>query len=171
MTLTTMREPPTIEVRTTRYGDPETVRVPEAAVLTFPDGLPAFERHHRFALLQDARLAPFLWLQSLHDPLVGFLVIEPGLFVSDYEFDVADPDVEALELNDPSQALVLTILSVPAAVRSMTANLQAPLVINPGKRLARQVILTDERFPLRHPVFAHLDVESRVPARRRPCSY
>ena len=33
----------------------------------------------RFALIVDQKLAPFSWLQSLHDPLVGFLVIEPGL--------------------------------------------------------------------------------------------
>jgi len=40
-------------------------------VLTFPEGMPGFERHHRYALLQDARLAPFFWLQSMHDPLTG----------------------------------------------------------------------------------------------------
>jgi hypothetical protein len=35
----------------------------------------------------------------------------------------------------------------------MTANLQAPLILNPKKRIAKQVILTDERFPMRYPVF------------------
>jgi flagellar assembly factor FliW len=158
-----------IDVRTTRYGEMETVRVSEEVVLSFPEGMPGFERHHRYALLQDARLAPFFWLQSLHDPLVGFLVIPPGLLVRDYEFDIADPDVELLELSDPSQARVLTILVVPEDVRAMTANLQAPIIVNPQKRLARQVILTDERFPLRYPVFGHLNAESRAPARRRSC--
>jgi flagellar assembly factor FliW len=169
MTATTILERPMIDVRTTRYGEMETVHVSDEVIMTFPDGMPGFERHQRFALLQDAKLAPFFWLQSLHDPLVGFLVITPGLLVSDYEFDIADPDVEMLELSDPAEARVLTILVVPEDVRSMTANLQAPIIINPVKRIAKQVILTDERFPLRHPVFAHVNAEARPPVRRRPC--
>ena len=142
-----------LEIRTTRYGEMETVLVSEDTILTFPEGVPGFERHRRFALLQDPKLAPFSWLQSLHDPLVGFLVIQPGLLVKDYEFDIADPDVELLGLSSPADASVLSILVVPEDVRAMTANLQAPLILNPKKRIAKQVILTDERFPMRYPVF------------------
>jgi flagellar assembly factor FliW len=169
MTVMTMLDTPMIDVRTTRYGEMETVRVSEEVVLTFPDGMPGFERHHRYALLQDTKLAPFFWLQSLHDPLVGFLVITPGLRVRDYEFDIADPDVEMLDLDDASEARVLSILVVPEDIRAMTANLQAPIIINPLKRIAKQVILTDERFPLRFPVFGHLNSESRAQERRRSC--
>lgn len=162
-------EPATFTIRTTRYGELETVRISEEALLEFPDGVPGFERHRRFALLQDEKLAPFCWLQSLHDPLVGFLVIEPGLLVADYEFDISDRDVALLGLSSPSEARVLTILVVPEDVRAMTANLQAPLVINPRKRLAKQVILTDERFPLRYPVFGAAAPGRRAPGRRRAC--
>ena len=169
MTVMPMLDTPMIDVRTTRYGEMETVRVSEEVVLTFPDGMPGFERHHRYALLQDTKLAPFFWLQSLHDPLVGFLVITPGLLVRDYEFDIADPDVEMLDLDDASEARVLSILVVPEDIRAMTTNLQAPIIINPLKRIAKQVILTDERFPLRFPVFGHLNSESRAQERRRSC--
>jgi flagellar assembly factor FliW len=161
-----------LEIRTTRYGEMEMVEVAEDTILTFPEGVPGFERHRRFALIQDPKLAPFSWLQSLHDPLVGFLVIDPGLLVPGYEFDIADPDVELLGLNDPSEASVLSILVVPEDIRAMTANLQAPLIMNPRKRIAKQVILTDERFPLRYPVFggAGLGAASeRGPGRRRAC--
>jgi flagellar assembly factor FliW len=161
-----------LEIRTTRYGEMETVQVSEDAILAFPEGVPGFERHRRFALIQDPKLAPFCWLQSLHDPLVGFLVIEPGLLVADYAFDIADPDVELLGLVDAAQAQVLSILVVPEDVRAMTANLQAPLIVNPLKRIAKQVILTDERFPLRYPVFGGaggLGVADRGSGRRRTC--
>ena len=168
-TIMTTTEPEMIDVRTTRYGEMETVRVSTEVILTFPEGMPGFERHHRYALLQDAKLAPFFWLQSLHDPLVGFLVITPGLLVSDYSFDIADPDIELLGLAEPSEARVLSILVVPEDVRAMTANMQAPIIINPVKRIAKQVILTDERFPLRYPVFGNLRTEPRAPERRRSC--
>jgi len=174
-TVSTMTTPATtrmLEIRTTRYGEMETVQISEDAVLAFPEGVPGFERHRRFALIEDTKLAPFCWLQSLHDPLVGFLVIEPGLLVADYEFDIADPDVELLGLDDPSEARVLSILVVPENVRAMTANLQAPLIVNPRKRIAKQVILTDERFPLRYPVFGGASNPGAVeqgPGRRRAC--
>jgi flagellar assembly factor FliW len=168
-TVTTMETPRMLEIRTTRYGDMETVQISEDAVLAFPEGIPSFERHRRFALIEDTKLAPFSWLQSLHDPLVGFLVIEAGLLASDYEFDIADQDVELLGLNDPADARVLSILVVPENVRAMTANLQAPLIVNPVKRIAKQVILTDERFPLRYPVFGDAGATEQRPGRRRAC--
>lgn len=171
-TVTTMATTRMLEIRTTRYGEMETVRISEEAVIAFPEGIPSFERHRRFALIDDAKLGPFSWLQSLHDPLVGFLVIEAGLLVTDYEFDISDPDVELLGLDDPSDALVLSILVVPENVRAMTANLQAPVIVNPQRRIAKQVILTDERFPLRHPVFGNAGGAGAVeqgPGRRRAC--
>ena len=161
--------PARFEIRTTRYGEMETIEISETAVIAFPEGVPGFERHQRFALIEDQKLAPFSWLQSLHDPLVGFLVIEPGLLVTDYSFDIADPDVEQLELDDATDARVLSILVVPEDVRAMTANLQAPLILNPEKRIAKQVILTDERFPLRYPVFGGSGSVERNPGRRRAC--
>ena len=148
MTVTTM-----LDVRTTRFGDLETVEVSEEAIVTFPEGLPGFERHTRFALMEHERLEPFLWLQSLADPLIGFLVIEPAVLVDDYSFDLGDPDVELLALSDDVQPRVFSVLVVPEDVRAMTANLQAPIVVNPASRLGKQVILTDDRFSLRHPVF------------------
>ena len=160
----TMSAPTMRNVRTTRFGDLETVAVSEEAILTFPDGLPGFERHTTFALMEHERLEPFLWLQSIEDPLIGFLVIEPALLVNDYSFDLGDPDVELLGLADDVEPRVLAVLVVPEDVRAMTANLQAPVVVNPASRLGKQVILTDERFSLRHPVFG--GSEARTAPRR-----
>jgi flagellar assembly factor FliW len=77
-----------------------------------------------------------------------------------------------LGLEDPSEARVLSILVVPENVRAMTANLQAPVIVNPKKRVAKQVILTDERFPLRYPVFGtagDAGLADQGPGRRRAC--
>ncbi len=150
-----------MDVRTTRFGDLETVSVSSEAVFTFAEGVPGFERHTSFALLDDDRISPFRCLQSLDDPDLGFLVLEPSRFVEEYGFDLCDEDAARLELDeDPSTSsgqaapLVLTILVIPGGdVRAMTANLQAPVVLNPRRRLGKQVILAEERFPLRHPVF------------------
>ena len=64
---------------------------------------------------------------------------------------------------------IFSILVVPENVRAMTANLQAPVIMNPRKRIAKQVILTDERFPLRFPVFGGTGTIEQGPGRRRSC--
>ncbi len=163
-----------LDVGTTRFGDEETVAVAEEAIVAFPDGLPGFERHTTFALMEHERLEPFLWLQSLHDPMIGFLVIEPALLVDDYSFDLNDADAGVLDLTDDTQPRVLSVLVVPEDAHSMTANLQAPLVVNEARRIGKQVILTDDRFSLRHPVFGDRGGERRRgetkhAARRRAC--
>jgi len=167
-----------LDVRTTRFGELETVAVAEEAVLTFPDGLPGFERQTTFALVEHERIEPFLWLQSLRDPSIGFLVIEPALLVDDYSFDLNDADAALLGLtDDAAPPRVLAVLVVPDDVRAMTANLQAPLVINEAGRIGKQVILTDEHFSMRHPVLGerggHVGDrrhgETKHAARRRAC--
>ena len=156
-----------VDVRTTRSGELETVQVPDDAVLTFPEGLPGFEGHTSFVLIEDDRLAPFRWLQAAEDPRVGFLVIEPSAFIADYGFELDDQDAERLGLDDAVEPRVLCILAVPGDVRAMTANLRAPLVINPRRRLAKQVILSDDSYPLRHPVFD--SAGQTAEAERRAC--
>ena len=142
-----------MDVRTTRFGELETIVVSDEAELTFAEGLPGFEEHTAFALMQDERLGPFGLLQSLVDPDVGFLVVEPAHFAEDYAFDLTDEDVARLELDESVAPLTLCILVIPGDVRTMTANLRAPIVVNPTRRLAKQVILADDRYPLRHSVF------------------
>ena len=79
--------------------------------------------------------------------------------------------MELLGLDDPAEARVLSILVVPEDVRAMTANLQAPMIMNPVKRIAKQVILTDERFPFGTRCLAALacGAAERGPGRRRAC--
>ena len=141
-----------MEVQTTRFGVVEPVEVAEDALLTFPHGLPGFEDHTRFALIEEAGYAPFCWLQSLHEPAVGFTLVDPFLLRPDYEFELGDPDTMLLGLDGTLPPRVFSILVVPGDVQCMTANLKAPVVINPRRGLGKQVILTDDRYPLRHQV-------------------
>jgi flagellar assembly factor FliW len=151
-----------MEVRTTRLGPLETLTVPDTALLEFPRGLPGFEQYTRFALIEDPYYAPFGWLQALDDPYVKFLVVPPAAIVPDYQPRLHDQDLSALELADPALADLLCILVVPGDVRAMTANLRAPIVLNRRRQRAQQVILTDDRYPLRHPVFAGTPASQEV---------
>jgi len=141
-----------MELQTTRLGRLETLEIPEESVLEFPHGLPGFESHKSFALIEDRRYLPFRWLQSLGDPSVAFMVIDPVNVVGTYDVDVVELDVECLELVEGNDPDVLCIL-VMEDFRTATVNLKAPIVVNRSRQRGKQVILTDERYPLRFRAF------------------
>lgn len=148
---------PMRDVRTTRFGPVETVSVPEAAILDFPEGLPGFEGHRAFALIEEAEHQPFAWLQSLDDAAVRFILVDPQLILADYAADLPEADVEALRLARPEEARLYAILTIREDPATLTANLKAPVVINMPARRGRQVILADERYSLRQPVVPATD--------------
>jgi flagellar assembly factor FliW len=139
-------------VRTARLGPLETLELPEEARLTFPAGLPGFEDFTTFALIEDENYAPFCWLQALDDPYLSFLLVPPDCVVRDYDFDLADEDRDSLGLDGDVEPRLYCIVTVPEDVQALTANLKAPVVINPVRQRGKQIIRADERYSLRQPV-------------------
>ena len=77
---------------------------------------------------------------------------DPITIVPDYEFEIADPDAEALGLSDPKDALVLVVLTVHEDPPGVTANLLGPLVVNVTTGRARQLVLAASEYSARQPV-------------------
>jgi len=126
------------------------IEVGEDAVLTFPEGLWGFPAAQRFCVLPYDAGHPVRWLQSLDDPALAFLAIDPLEFFAGYELELTDGDVEALELEGPHEVALLALLTVSRESGAVTTNLAAPLVINTRTRRARQVIVDDSRYVTRH---------------------
>lgn len=144
-------------VRTTRYGHEETVSVPEEAVYDVGPGILGFDGLRRYALLPE-KDSPLEWVQAMDDPDIAFAVLDPFLFYPGYSFELADAEVEALGLARPEDARVRVILTLHESAEGITANLLAPLVLNPRMRRARQVVLQESELPLRFPVLESLQM-------------
>lgn len=105
-------------------------------IIEFPDGLPGFEELHRFTLFHpenDAEKGPkYFILQSLDDPGVAFNIADPALFGFNYEINLSDTEIAALDLADPSEAAVVVILVKDDGTGEggLRANLKAPLLLN-----------------------------------------
>ena len=138
-------------VQTRRYGPLEEVEVPAAKLYEFFPGLGGFEAHYRYAVIAESD-SPVEWLQSTADPDVAFALLDPFLFCPDYSFEMADADVAALGIMAPEQALVRVILTLRDSAAGITANLMAPVILNPQTQLGRQLVLQDLELPLRFPV-------------------
>ena len=52
--------------------------------------------------------------------------------------------------------LVYCILTIPAEVSAMTANLKAPIVINTASGQARQVVLQENEYSVKFPMYKEL---------------
>ncbi len=135
-----------------RFG---TVQIPDEAVIRFEDGLYGFEDCHQFALLPVEAGNPRLqWLQSLDDPALAWLILDPSLIRPDYAPVVDAQDLQGIGLGGLEEGIVMVICVLAANLQDVTANLQAPLVFNPAARQGRQVILLDPSLPVRQPVLA-----------------
>jgi flagellar assembly factor FliW len=146
-----MSQQDVLRVPTSRFGE---VEIAADTVLTFPQGLVGMPQLRRFALI-DGR-GPFRWMQSLDDPDATFVVIDSDEVVSDYEIHPATEELRlVMEPDEPVALCALLVVTVPRdEPERITANLMAPLLVNPERRLGVQAVLTD-RYPVRHPlVFA-----------------
>jgi flagellar assembly factor FliW len=121
-------------------------------VIEFVEGLLGFPELRRYVLI-DHRKGVFMWLQSLEDPSIAFLVVDPWVFFPHYSPEVPDEDVEALGLEEPYNFSLFCLVTVPADPRKMTVNLKGPVVVNLNNRRAKQVVVSNPEYPIRQPVF------------------
>ncbi|GAB4260079.1 flagellar assembly protein FliW [Thermincola ferriacetica] len=137
-------------VETRRFGSLE---IEEKDIIFIVGGMLGFEDKNKYILLDHDQETPFKWLQSAEDRELAFVVMEPFIFYPDYEFDLPEEDVRVLGLAKPEQARVFTVLVVPEDVKKITANLKAPIVINLSNKKGKQVILADDRYPVKYYLF------------------
>ncbi len=134
-------------IQTERFGE---IKVPKKEILFFPEGLLGFAEMKRYVFIEETAYAPFLWMQSLEDPHLCFVVVNPLEFLASYQIDVKPVEIQSLELNDLSQARILSIVVVREDPALITANLQGPLIINPATCQGKQVVLLTDRYHTRH---------------------
>ncbi len=141
-----------MEVKTKTMG---IVNVDEDKIIEFPNGIFGFESYHRYALL-EAEYKPFVWMQSLDEQNLAFLLIDPFIIADNYELDVDDKTLYEIGIESPTDVVVYSIVTVPAEGGPVTANLQGPVVINRLNNNALQVIVSDSRWTTKHNIIRAL---------------
>lgn len=139
-------------VKSARFGPLE---VDEKDFLRFPEGLPGFADQRAFVFLPYGPESPFAFLQSVTDPDLVFLLVEPFAFFADYQFEIDDTFARRLGLSEKTPPQIFTIVTVPEKPEEMTANLLAPVVVNPRKGMALQIVLEKAPYTTRHRLFPH----------------
>lgn len=140
-------------VKTGRFGQ---LTVSEDEIIEIPTGILGFPEYKKFCLVDPADDVLILWLQSLDNPEIAFPVLEPKIFRTDYAVRLSAAELRELKLDHVNGAAVLSILTLPIDITQMTANLKAPLVINLDGKIAKQVVLQENEYSIKHLMFKEL---------------
>lgn len=139
-----------MEIKTKAYG---IVEIDPENIITFESGIIGFDEKRKFTLLRTGEPNEVLiWLQSLEDENLAFIVIEPRLFKPDYRPEINIRELDGLEVENADDLVLYTIVVIPADPKKMTANLRAPIVINAKNKKAKQVVLNDDSYKVKEAI-------------------
>ena len=139
---------------TTRFGQ---IDVKSEEIIVFPEGPLGFPECTRFTLIDEEKAVPFRMMQSLDNPALAFVVVDPLVVRPDYHFNVTKEDLTQIKANDVDGLQVFTIVTMSRDIRDVTVNLQGPLVINPKHRLGHQFVLVDSIYTTRESLIQNVD--------------
>ena len=139
-----------MKINSAKLGE---IEYSEDDVITLSSPLLGFPDLQDFLIISDDNSYPFLWFQSVEDTDICFILIETNTFFKDYHPDIPKRELKVLAINDKKEMKLFSIVVVPADPKLSTANLRAPLVVNFESKLAKRIILDDDAYKIKTPLF------------------
>lgn len=122
-------------------------------LLTFPAGLFGFDEEHSFLLLPfEGSAGSLLCFQSIQTPALAFVAMDPFSLKPDYAPRLQPQELKELGVTEDHALGFYVLCVVKNPVSESTVNLKCPIAINPETRVARQVILEEDAYEMRHPL-------------------
>jgi flagellar assembly factor FliW len=128
-------------------------------VIVFKKGLPGFKELKKFIIFPLESNEAFSILHSMEDNEVGLVLVSPFTISSDYEFKIPDTYIKDLEIVRSEDVLVLTTVTLSSNIKEMTTNLKAPIIINIKEKLGEQLILDNDKYKIKQPLFNEISEE------------
>lgn len=148
-----------MKINTRKFGE---INIDENKILTLPEGLAGFPGFERFVLIEDEKTAPFCWFQSLEEPDIALVIMDPLVFKPDYRLGlekfISDMNWTGVNEDDLLIYVVVNILGEKEN-RKITANLMGPLVINSKNNEAVQVVISDPAYSCQYNILEPARVE------------
>ena len=144
-------------IETRAFGE---VDIDPAKIIRFENGIIGFPDLNSFALIHDSDQgdnAGIRWMQSIEEPGFAMPVMDPLIVSPNYNPEVDDEILKPIGEIDPEEILVLVTVTVPKDLKKMSVNLRAPIVINVTERKAVQIILEDDSYKVKFPIYDILD--------------
>ena len=133
-----------MELKTRLFGD---IEIEETGIITFEEGIPGFDDVKKYVLLGDPEVS-IEWLQGIEED-VTIPIIDPFEIKLDYEFEIPENIEQLLDIKNPDDVIVRTVLVIPENIKEIRTNLQGPIVINKSAKKGKQLILNEE-YPIKY---------------------
>ncbi len=149
----------TIETRI--FGE---VTIDDDKIINFENGIVGFPDLQKFALIHDAEQgnnAGIRYMQSLDEPNFAMPVMDPLIVAPDYNPVVDDEILKPIGEIEADELLVLVTVTVPKDLKLMSVNLRGPIVINVKERKAVQIILDDDSYKVKFPIYDILNARKK----------
>ena len=130
-----------------RFGQLE---IPDDKVITMKRPILGFEHLSRFCLVEREEMAPFHWLHSIKDSATAFIVLNPVILMKDYRIEVNPKEIAELEITNLEAVETYVVVTVPDDPSQMSANLQGPILINSDNGYAKQLVLVNSDYKVKH---------------------
>jgi|Wag4MinimDraft_12_1082652.scaffolds.fasta_scaffold00030_8 flagellar assembly factor FliW len=112
-----------------------------------------FDHINDYLLISSPETVPFVMLQSIDDMDISFILADINLFFKDYSPNFSKRELKVLQVKKVEELKLFGIVVIKDKPQNATINLKAPIAINLEKRLAKQIILDDDRWEIKTPLF------------------
>lgn len=129
--------------------DFEEISVTDNDVIKFVSGMYGFEQYTDYVILKDNPEDDIMFLQSLTNTDLSFVLIDPFSIVHEYNPCLQEDDLDELKVKSEADLKYLVIAIIKENIKDSVVNLKSPIVLNPSTRSAKQVILQND-YPLRY---------------------
>lgn len=139
-------------LQTRLFGE---VEIDENKMITFENGIIGFPELKEFFIIRDEEkgIDAISWLQSKDEVGMAIPVMNPLAIMEDYNPVIEDELLKPLGEIKEDNIMALVTVRVPANIEEISVNLKAPMVINADTRKACQLILDDEKYQVRYPIY------------------
>ena len=132
-----------MKITTLRFGD---LDLPDDKIIQMAKPVLGFEQLKKFCIIEGEDFEPFLWFQSVEEPSVAFIIVNPIFFDPDYHIEVNPKEIEELNIADVKTVETYVIVSIPPDPKKMSINLKGPILINTKTKLDKQLILVNSKY-------------------------
>jgi flagellar assembly factor FliW len=133
----------------------------QGKVLQLNGSILGFENYNEFSVNVVEENNHFAYLQSLEQENVGFLVVTPFTFYSDYSIEIEEKDHKFLDIDTHEDVIVLSIVTIVEPFTESTLNLLAPILINIKNDQGKQMVLPPKcKYSTKEPLFKAVQTES-----------
>lgn len=130
------------------------LEIDESKVIFFQEGIPGFEHLKKFLfMLDEVEDSPFCWLQSIEDIDIVFTLFDVFKYIKDYNPMVEEEFITSIGDFKKGDLLIYTIANITKDIKKISINLKAPIIINMESNKAKQIISTNDDYPIKYYIY------------------